>query len=85
VREEVDHHPLLRAPHQTMLGFSLPVLPSLVAEPLTGLADTAFVARLGAGPLAALGVATTLWPPWSRSARCAGGRTCARRSGSPCR
>jgi MATE family multidrug resistance protein len=34
------------------------VLLSLVAEPLTGLADTAFVARLGAGPLAALGVGT---------------------------
>lgn len=43
-----------------MLVLSLPVLLSLVAEPLTGLADTAFVARLGAGPLAALGVATVL-------------------------
>ena len=60
MRDEVDHHPFLRAPHRTMLAFSLPVLLSLVAEPLTGLADTAFVARLGAGPLAALGVATTL-------------------------
>lgn len=37
---------------------SLPVLLSLVAEPLTGLVDTAFVARLGAEPLAALGVGT---------------------------
>lgn len=37
---------------------SLPVLLSLVAEPLTGLVDTAFVARLGAKPLAALGVGT---------------------------
>lgn len=43
-----------------MLALSLPVLLSLVAEPLTGLADTAFVARLGAAPLAALGVAVTL-------------------------
>jgi MATE family multidrug resistance protein len=34
------------------------VLLSLVAEPLTGLADTAFVSRLGAAPLAALGVGT---------------------------
>lgn len=34
------------------------MLLSLVAEPLTGLADTAFVARLGAEPLAALGVGT---------------------------
>ena len=37
---------------------SLPVLLSLVAEPLTGLVDTAFVARLGAESLAALGVGT---------------------------
>jgi MATE family multidrug resistance protein len=33
---------------------------SLGAEPLTALVDTAFVARLGPAPLAALGVATTL-------------------------
>ncbi len=33
---------------------------SLAAEPLTALVDTAFVARLGPAPLAALGVATTL-------------------------
>ncbi len=31
---------------------------SLVAEPLTGLADTAFISRLGTVPLAALGVGT---------------------------
>ena len=43
-----------------MLVLSLPVLFSLIAEPLTRVADTAFVARLGAGPTAALGVATTL-------------------------
>jgi hypothetical protein len=36
----------------------LPVLLSLVAEPITGLVDTAFIARLGAAPLAALGVGT---------------------------
>jgi MATE family, multidrug efflux pump len=36
------------------------VLVSLVAEPITGLVDTAFVARLGAAPLAALGVGTVL-------------------------
>jgi MATE family multidrug resistance protein len=36
------------------------VLLSLVAEPLTGVADTAFVARLGAAPLAGLGVAAVL-------------------------
>jgi MATE family multidrug resistance protein len=33
---------------------------SLIAEPLTGLVDTAFIARLGAVPLAALGVGTML-------------------------
>ena len=37
---------------------SFPVLLSLVAEPLTGLADTVFVARLGAESLAALGAGT---------------------------
>ena len=37
---------------------SLPVLLSLVAEPLTGLVDTAFVMRLGSESLAALGVGT---------------------------
>ncbi len=35
---------------------SIPVLLSLIAEPLTGLVDTAFVSRLGSIPLAALGV-----------------------------
>lgn len=38
---------------------ALPVLFSLVAEPLTGLADTAFIARLpGSEPVAALGIGT---------------------------
>lgn len=36
----------------------MPVLLSLIAEPLTGLVDTAFVARLGSVSLAALGVGT---------------------------
>lgn len=47
-------------PNRTLLLLSAPILVSLVAEPLVGLADTAFVARLGAGPAAALGVAATL-------------------------
>ena len=55
-----DHHPFQRAPHKTLLSLSVPVLFSLVAEPLTGLVDTAFVARLGASALAALGVGTTI-------------------------
>lgn len=43
----------------TLLKLATPVLFSLVAEPLTGLVDTAFVARLpGAEPVAALGVGT---------------------------
>ena len=36
----------------------MPILGSLIAEPLTGLVDTAFVARLGVDSLAALGVGT---------------------------
>jgi MATE family multidrug resistance protein len=53
-----EEHAFLRAPHRTLVGLSVPVLFSLVAEPLTGLVDTAFVARLGVDPLAALGVGT---------------------------
>ncbi len=41
-----------------MALLSLPIMLSMVAEPVTGLVDTAFVARLGAVPLAALGVGT---------------------------
>lgn len=41
-----------------MLALSLPTLFSLIAEPLTGLVDTAFIASLGAPHLAALGVGT---------------------------
>jgi len=55
-----DRHPFVARPHHTLIALSLPVLISLVAEPITGLVDTAFVARLGAGPLAALGVGTVL-------------------------
>lgn len=51
-------HPFINAPHRTLLNMAIPVLFSLVAEPLTGLVDTAFVALLGATPLAALGVGT---------------------------
>jgi len=60
VAVEAESHPFVRRPHRTLVGLSLPVLFSLIAEPLTGLVDTAFVARLGAAPLAALGVATVL-------------------------
>jgi len=48
----------LKTPFRTFMTLWVPVLFSLVAEPVTGLVDTAFVARLGAAPLAALGVGT---------------------------
>ena len=55
-----NDHPFVKSPHKTLLSMSLPVLLSLVAEPLTGLVDTAFVARLGSESLAALGVGTVM-------------------------
>ena len=51
-------HPFVVRPHFTVFAQSLPILGSLLAEPLTGLIDTAFVARLGVEALAALGVGT---------------------------
>jgi len=57
---QAEQHPFISHPHRTLLGLTLPVLLSLVAEPFTALVDTAFVARLGAQPLASLGVAATL-------------------------
>ncbi len=47
-------------PHGTLLALSIPVLGSLIAEPLTGMVDTGFVAKLGSEPLAALGVGTLM-------------------------
>jgi MATE family multidrug resistance protein len=55
-----DAHPFVERPHRTFLALTWPILLSLIAEPLAGLADTAFVKELGAVELAALGVATTL-------------------------
>ena len=55
-----DRHPFVLHPHRTVVTLSLPVLLSLVAEPLTGIADTAFVARLGSAPMTGLGVAAVL-------------------------
>lgn len=49
-----------RAPHRTMWRLSLPVMASLVVEPVAGLVDTAFVERLGSAQAAALGAATAL-------------------------
>ncbi len=54
----VSEHPFVRSPHRTLIRMSFPVLLSLIAEPMTGLVDTAFVSRLGSVPLAALGIGT---------------------------
>lgn len=51
-----DHDTFLRQPHRTMVRLALPVMFALITEPVTGLVDTAFVARLGSEALAALGV-----------------------------
>jgi MATE family multidrug resistance protein len=56
----IDQHAFVHRPHRTLLALSFPVLISLIAEPLTGLADTAFIARLGTVPLAGLGVGTVV-------------------------
>ena len=52
------HHPFVSRPHRTLARLAVPVLFSLIAEPLTGLVDTAFIARLGSVALAGLGVGT---------------------------
>ena len=52
-------HPFKTRPHWTLLALSVPVLVSMIAEPLTALVDTAFISSLGVNPLAALGVGTT--------------------------
>jgi len=57
---EADRHPFVSHPHRTLVGLTVPVLLSLVVEPITGVVDTAFVARLGAPPAAALGVGVSI-------------------------
>ena len=47
--------------NRTILALALPALATLAADPLVSLVDTAFVGRLGAEPLAALGVNTSLF------------------------
>ena len=58
--QDPDRHPFIERPSRTLLAMSFPVLLSLIAEPVTGLVDTAFVARLGSQSVAALGVAAVL-------------------------
>jgi MATE family multidrug resistance protein len=50
----------MHRPHRTLIGLAIPVFVSLVAEPVTGLVDTAYIARLGTEPMAALGAATVV-------------------------
>src|SRR5690606_5217370 len=50
-----------RSLNRTILALALPALATLAADPLVSLVDTAFVGRLGAEPLAALGVNTSLF------------------------
>ncbi|KAF1076192.1 MATE family efflux transporter [Halodesulfovibrio sp. MK-HDV] len=56
--ESLNEHAYRKSPAKTFASMSVPVLLSLIAEPLTGLVDTAFVAKLGTEPLAALGIGT---------------------------
>jgi len=60
LESDADRHPFVSRPHRTLVVLTIPVLFSMLAEPVAGLVDTFFVARLGAAELAALGAATTL-------------------------
>lgn len=52
----------MRSRHdREILALALPALGALAADPLVSLIDTAFVGRLGAGPLAALGLTTSIF------------------------
>lgn len=53
-------HQFLETPLRAFFSLWVPVLFSMVAEPLTGLVDTAFISRLGTEALAALGVGTVV-------------------------
>lgn len=60
----MDQRPASR--HRRILALALPAIGALVADPILGLVDTAVAGRLGAVPLAALGlgvavVATVSW------------------------
>lgn len=51
-----EQHAFLTHPNRTILWLSFPVTLSVIAEPLTGMMDAAFVAQLGTSSLAALGI-----------------------------
>ena len=54
--DDYKQHPFMSKPHRTIIVLTIPATLSMIAEPITGAVDTAFVARLGAVPLAALGI-----------------------------
>lgn len=58
LKNSSEQHPFLGRPNWTIISLSFPILLSLIAEPVTGLIDTGFVAQLGTVSLAALGVGT---------------------------
>lgn len=55
-----EEHQFIKEPHKAMIYLAVPVLFSLIAEPITGLIDTTFITRLGVAPLAALGIGTSV-------------------------
>jgi MATE family multidrug resistance protein len=55
-----EQHAFVERPHRTMLALTIPIMASLVVEPLAGVVDTAFVERLSAAQAAALGASTVL-------------------------
>ena len=55
-----DTHAFQQKPGRTVLLLTLPVLGSALAEPLTSLVDTGFVATLGSTSSNALAIATTI-------------------------
>jgi len=59
-RSSPGRHAFVSNPHRTLAVLTFPVLLSLLLEPLTGIVDTFFVARLGALELAALGISTAV-------------------------
>ncbi len=58
--ENPKDHLFITRPNKAMVMLAIPVLFSLIAEPVTGLLDTAFITRLGVSPLAALGIGTSV-------------------------
>lgn len=58
ISNDANNHPFVDQPSRTVISLAIPLFFAMVAEPLTGLVDTAFVSRLGVPQLAALGVAS---------------------------